>query len=326
MSEDHNQRLGFEKFSKRDGTEHDAHRHRRLTKKTDLREVTVKQACQQLLATDHIDKIIGVFGGGKEATVLVAQESDTGDYVCAKVFRYFTSTIRKRLQGTKHILASDMASIAAKQEYWNLKEMWEAGIAIPKPRLLIDNIVVMDLVNNGQPSIPAPLLREVNLRQKYDVEEILLEALDILADIFLKSHHCHGDYSEHNLMLTEPSSRTTESGLITMDVSQSVQYNRKTFVDTPERIRLDRAINLLETDIYNLNNHFQKKYRLHLNPSEVIEHIVKELPTKLQDFYYNSLDSVPFSSELIEGRYAKQVFRDKAVQERTGMQIQRRKW
>ncbi|MFX0116590.1 MAG: hypothetical protein ACFFB3_18725, partial [Candidatus Hodarchaeota archaeon] len=106
MSEDHNQRLGFAKFQKRGGTQRDEYRQQRLTKKITQREITIAQARDQLLATSKIEKIVGVFGGGKEATVLVAEEAETGDYICAKVFRYFTSTIRKRLRGTKHILES----------------------------------------------------------------------------------------------------------------------------------------------------------------------------------------------------------------------------
>ncbi|MFQ5979137.1 MAG: hypothetical protein ACE5OZ_13510 [Candidatus Heimdallarchaeota archaeon] len=87
MSEDHNQRLGFAKFQKRGGTQRDGHRQQRLTKKVTQREITIAQARDQLLATNKIKKIIGVFGGGKEATVLVAEERGTGEYVwCPATF------------------------------------------------------------------------------------------------------------------------------------------------------------------------------------------------------------------------------------------------
>ncbi|MHA2500857.1 MAG: RIO1 family regulatory kinase/ATPase domain-containing protein [Candidatus Hodarchaeales archaeon] len=332
MSDDYNQRLGFEKFGKRGqdgGTFHDAHRHQRLSKKTVLQEVTVAQACKQLLATGQFQSILGVIGGGKEATVLVAQERETEDYVCAKVFRYFTSTIRKRLRGTRHILASGMAQIAAKQEYWNLMEMHEARVYVPKPRHILGNILVMDLITeNGQSRTPAPLLRDVDLRKVgFDAEEVLYEALDILADLFLKAHFIHGDYSEHNLMLTDPGPGTTENGLITMDVSQSVQYNQKTFINTPERLRIDRAVDILQTDLKNLNDHFQKRYRLCIDPLEVCEQIIQELPTKLRNFYTNHRDSQVYidSADIEDIISSKQVFRDKAVQVRTGRQAQKRK-
>ncbi|MFX0117582.1 MAG: RIO1 family regulatory kinase/ATPase [Candidatus Hodarchaeota archaeon] len=329
MKENHNQRLGFEKFDKRGGSQRDGHHQRRLSKKITQQEVTIAQAREQLLATDRIKKIVGVFGGGKEATVLVAQERETGDYVCAKVFRYFTSTIRKRLRGTKHILESGMAAIAAKQEYWNLDEMYREKCQVPKPRFLIENIVVMDLITeNGDNRTPAPLLRDIDLRKRgFDPEEVLYEALDILADLFLKAHFIHGDYSEHNLMLTDPGPGTTENGLITMDVSQSVQYNQKTFVNTPERLRIDRAVDILQTDLSNLNLHFQKRYRLCIDPLEVCEQIIQELPTKLRNYYTNHRDSQVYidAADIEDIICSKQVFRDKAVQVRTGRQAQKRK-
>lgn len=330
MSEDHNQRLGFAKFQKRGGIQRDGHRQQRLSQKITQQEITVSQARDQLLATDKITKIIGVFGGGKEATVLVAEERETGDYVCAKVFRYFTSTIRKRLRGTKHILESGMATIAAKQEYWNLVEMHNAAIPVPKPRFRTENILIMEFITvNSHNTAPAPLLRDVNLKQAgFDVEDLLYEAIDILANIFLQAQFIHGDYSEHNLMLTDPGPGTTENGLITMDVSQSVQYNQKTFIETPERIRLDKAVDLLETDLFNLNLHFQKKYRRYVDPTEVCAQIIQDLPPKLREFYANHQQDAHVyidNAEKEDILCSKWQFREEAVLGLTGRQAQKQK-
>ncbi|MFX0095779.1 MAG: RIO1 family regulatory kinase/ATPase [Candidatus Hodarchaeota archaeon] len=301
MKEDHNQRLGFDK----DAKEYDEYRYNRQTnQKRKIEEVTIAQAREQLLATGGIAKVLTVLGYGKEATILLAQET-TGEYVCAKVFRFFSSTNQKRLQGTKHLFADDMASLVARTEYWNLVEMYEAGVVVPRPRFFRENILVMDYITAQTGTINrAPLLREVDLNEGYDPEEVLYESLDILEDMFLKSYYIHGDYSEHNLMVTD-------KGLVTMDVSQSVQYNRKTFINTPMRIRLDKALEYLQTDIYNLNQHFAKRYKVFIDPQEAKQQVVEKLPPKLQGFLENQMEILPVSLLPIAAHVGKNRYRSR---------------
>ncbi|MFQ5979138.1 MAG: RIO1 family regulatory kinase/ATPase [Candidatus Heimdallarchaeota archaeon] len=223
-----------------------------------------------------------------------------------------------------------MATIAAKQEYWNLVEMHSAAVPVPKPQFRTENILIMDFITaNGHNTAPAPLLRDVNLKKAgFDVEDVLYEAIDILAEIFLKAHYIHGDYSEHNLMITNPGPGTTENGLITMDVSQSVQYNQKTFIETPERIRIDKAVDLLETDLFNLNLHFQKKYRRYVDATEVCEQIIQDLPPKLREFYkIHQQDSQGYidSADMEDTLCAKWQYREQAVLGLTGRQAQKTK-
>ena len=312
MSTDHNQRLGFDRYGKRAHGREDSRQSRKTKTKRQLKEVTITGAKNQLLAIEEIQKVLSIIGGGKEATVFLV-ENIKGELVCAKVFRYFTSTIRKRLRGTIHLLADDMAALAAKQEYWNLYEMFANNIPVPKPRLLIDNIVIMDFIAEESGShTPAPLLREVDLTY-YDSEELFYESIDILAELFLRGHYIHGDYSEHNLMLTQ------KEVLFTMDVSQSVQYNTRTFIDTPYRIRIDKAVDFLETDIENINQYFRRAYRITINPNEVKEAIINELPQKLRNFLTErTLDIYPSEMHTPEALLGKERYRDKLVHQRTG--------
>jgi len=308
MDNTHNQRIGFD-FSK-DGLDFDSiSQNRQFKSNFQLKEITVAQAKEQLLATKKIAKVLKVIGGGKEATVLLAQEKDTGELVCAKVFRYYTSTIKKRLQGTHHISANGMAGIAASQEYWNLYELHKAGIPVPKPRLLLNNITIMDFIGSDyDKTVPAPLLRDVDVRQFGDPEEIFHESIGLLADMFIKAHYIHGDYSDHNLLITK-------KGLITMDVSQSVQYNQKTFINTPVRIRIDQAVDMLLVDIENINKAFRRNYRLQINSDEILQEIIKELPQHLQNYLGNS-DGIPIHSE---GFYAPEIYLGKEQVRRDGV-------
>lgn len=318
MSSDHNQRLGFGRYGKKAHGREEQYKSRELSSKSRIKEIGITEAKSQLLATGEIKTILAVIGGGKEATVLLAKNY-TDDFVCAKFFRFFTSTIKKRLRGTRHITARDMAALAAKQEYWNLVEMYH-HVPVPKPHLLAGNIVIMDFIakNNGS-TTPAPLIKDIDLTY-YDPEEILHESIDILAQLFLKGKFIHGDYSEHNLMVTQKGS------LITMDVSQSVQYNTKTFTNTPIRIRIDNALKLLETDIENINQYFKRIYRISIDSREVINAITKELPENLQTFLKEKTmeiyPSTLYSSEAYNG---KEQYRSHLVHRRTGTSRQQPK-
>lgn len=312
-----NQKIGFE-FSK-NGRQYDEFRQNRYSNtKTHIKEITVVDATNQLLATNKIKKVLSVIGGGKEATVLLAQEKETDDLICAKVFRYFTSTIRKRLHGTHHIRQDGMASIAAKQEYWNLDELYKANIPVPKPRYLLNNILVMDFISMEDFSEqPAPLLSDVNITDFEDPKNILYEAIDIIARMFIEGKMIHGDYSNDNLMVTE-------NGLVTMDVSQSVQYNQKTYIDTPNRIRIDKAVNFLLADLTNLNKGFQK-YQIGIDPKSVCQKIVEALPEKLLIFLKKAENIVSASRYVPELYHLKEMERGGAMQRRTKKRYQKRK-
>ena len=124
----------------------------------------------------------------------------------------------------------------------------------------------------------------------------------------------HGDYSEHNIMV-----QPNNGKIFTMDVSQSVEYNTKTFVNTGLRIRVDRAVQMLEIDIHNINEYFKRIYRIGVDPEEVINNIKEELPIKLQDFLTERTLEI-YPSELIpsESFSGKSQYRNRIVENRTG--------
>jgi len=312
-----NQKIEFE--SSEDGCQFDEYRQNRYVNiNNKLKEITVAEATSQLLATGNIKRVLSVIGAGKEATVLLAKEKETDELVCAKVFRYFTSTIRKRLQGNHHITKEVMASIAAKQEFWNLYELYEANIPVPKPRYLLNNIMMMDFISIKEDSlVPAPLLSEVKISDIDDPENFLYEAIDIVARMFLEGKMIHGDYSNDNLLVTE-------NGLVTIDVSQSVLYNYKTFTETPTRIRIDKAVDYLLADITNLNKGFYK-YRISIDPKDVCQKILKNMPEKLQNFLENAESILPLSHFVPERYTFKEMERGGSFQRKVKKRYQKKK-
>jgi serine/threonine-protein kinase RIO1 len=224
--------------------------------------------------------------------------------------------IKKSLQGS---LRSDTANAAAKNEYWNLFDMYSAGVPVPRPRKLIQNAVIMDFISNPyDPEKPAPILSDIDIRANSDPEEILHEAINILAKIFLNAHYVHGDYSDYNLLVGK-------DGLVTMDVTQSIQYNQKTFTNTPVRIRIDSAFNIFKTDLHNLNKCFEKKYRISIDEKSVCDEIQRELPKKLQVFL-NKASPIRSSSQYSpELRYLKQLDREQARFQRSKKKHRKKK-
>jgi RIO kinase 1 len=295
LSLDHNQRLGyderghrekkqsrFEQFDKKSQKTTNTVESDKYSRDGQLQEVTVDWAAKTLISYKLADKVHAVLGAGKEATVLLASNND--HFLCAKIYRYFTSTNEKRLQAIydPHIHHDDIASIVAKREYNNLVKMYEADIPVPKPLHCIDNIILMEYIKlDEKNNTPAPMLHEIAIEEFIDPTEALHESIDILANMFLRAKAIHGDYSEHNLMFTE------DRGLVTMDVSQSMEYNCNTFTDTQTRIRIDRALKYLQTDIKNINNYFLKKHKVGIDQQEVRESIFDQLPAKIKEMKEN---------------------------------------
>ncbi|MHA1673793.1 MAG: RIO1 family regulatory kinase/ATPase domain-containing protein [Promethearchaeota archaeon] len=238
-------------------------------------EISMKEIQEQLNAAGKIGKIYSIIGQGKEALVLTAQEILTNQPVCVKIFKFYSSTNKKRIEGTHHIRASGMAMLAAKQEYWNLKEMFNHDIPVPKPLHLLQNILIMDLIPLRQNSIvPAMLLKDYQPKTKSEAEDLLEQSIDIIARLFIETHFVHGDYSLHNLLITN-------GKVYTIDVSQSVQYNIHTFTDTPIRIRVDKAAKILKRDLSNLIQGFKQKFRIIADVDEIYRNIISQIPKHL---------------------------------------------
>jgi serine/threonine-protein kinase RIO1 len=125
----------------------------------------------------------------------------------------------------------------------------------------------------------APLLRDVHLKKidldPIDILEDILNQVDIM---FNKANMVHGDLSEFNIIFSDNKSYI-------IDVSQSRLVNFKTYTNTPIRIRIDRAIDILERDVIKVVNHFDKKYRVQMDIKEILTKLTKNLPEFAKNYY-----------------------------------------
>ena len=209
------------------------------------------------MITDHVIAYVnGAVSAGKES-VLFWGVDDNGNSVALKIYLVSTSNFKKRepyilgdprfsnvKKGTKNLVY-----LWAKKEYRNLSQCYEAGIPVPRPLYLSNNVLAMDFIgDNGAPS--KSLLDS-------DVDENdYKQAITIIKDLYSKAKLVHGDFSEYNIF-------KTENGLIVFDLGSAVD------------LRHPNSQEFLQRDINNITRFFNKRGVSVEDPNAILEEIVK---------------------------------------------------
>ena len=89
----------------------------------------------------------------------------------------------------------ELVKIWVRKEYRNLRRMRKAGIRVPRPRAVLNNVLVMDLI--GDESEPSPRLKDITIDDPKGVFEDLLE---MLAVCWQTCDLAHADFSEYNIL------------------------------------------------------------------------------------------------------------------------------
>ena len=89
----------------------------------------------------------------------------------------------------------ELVKIWVRKEYRNLRRMRKAGIRVPRPRAILNNVLVMDLI--GDESEPSPRLKDITIDDPKGVFDDLLE---ILAVCWQTCDLAHADFSEYNIL------------------------------------------------------------------------------------------------------------------------------
>ncbi len=226
-----------------------------------LEEVFDKQTLMtiyKMMNKGIIDRIFGVVKAGKEARLYWAKGPDGGD-VAVKIYLTSTAEFRrgrlKYIEGDPRFSAVKRSTRAlisawAQKEFKNLELAHSAGVRVPKPIYVEGNVLLMEFIGEG--GVPAPLMRDVELRNPMRVYERLIAHLGAL---YKSAGLVHGDMSEYNVMIWkgEP---------VIFDLSQAV------LKDHP------MAESFLRRDISILNNYFRRAYLLELDDEETFKRIV----------------------------------------------------
>ena len=89
----------------------------------------------------------------------------------------------------------ELVKIWVRTEYRNLRRMRKAGIRVPRPRAVLNNVLVMDLI--GDESEPSPRLKDITIDDPKGVFDDLLE---MLAVCWQTCDLAHADFSEYNIL------------------------------------------------------------------------------------------------------------------------------
>ena len=209
------------------------------------------------MITDHVIAYVnGSVSAGKESVVFWGVTEDDAD-VALKIYLVSTSNFKKRepyilgdprfshlKKGTKNLVY-----LWAKKEFRNLTQCHTAGIPVPNPRSVANNVLAMDFVGtNGAPSKQL-LTSEVD-------ENDYGQAISIIKDMYHKAKLVHGDFSEYNIF------KTTD-GLIVFDLGSAVD------------LRHPNSNEFLKRDISNITKFFNKRGIQVEDPEKLFKEITK---------------------------------------------------
>ncbi len=208
------------------------------------------------MISDHVIAYVnGAVSAGKES-VLFWGVDEKENNVALKIYLVSTSNFKKRepyilgdprfsnlKKGTKNLVY-----LWAKKEFRNLTQCFDAGIPVPKPILVTNNVLAMEFV--GENGSPAHSLLDSQVDQDdYD------QAISIIKDMYNKAKLVHGDFSEYNIF-------KTENGLIVFDLGSAVD------------LRHPNSQEFLKRDINNITRFFNKRGISVEDPTELFEEII----------------------------------------------------
>jgi len=209
------------------------------------------------MITDHIIAYVnGSISAGKESVLFWGVDENNVN-VALKIYLVSTSNFKKRepyitgdprfshlKKGTKNLVY-----LWARKEFRNLSQCHDAGIPVPKPIYVTNNVLAMEFIGENGAPCKSLLVSEVD-------ENDYNQAISIIKDLYHKAKLVHGDFSEYNIF-------KTDKGLVVFDLGSAVD------------LRHPNAQEFLKRDIYNITRFFNKRGIPVENSDELFEEIVK---------------------------------------------------
>lgn len=212
-----------------------------------------------LMNAGTIVEFYGVISAGKESRIYLAKCSMGLSAV--KIYLIKTAEFKKtRMAYVVHDprfkrIPGDFREFIylwAKREYGNLKRAYEAGVPVPKPYFVKNNVLGMQFL--GKDGIRYPTLEEVELEPE-DYKMIYPKVLESMRKLYEDAELIHADLSQFNIFVTE------DLSIYFIDLSQAV-YRTHPLADV-----------FLERDVRNVNNFFMKNGVETLPLDEAIRYI-----------------------------------------------------
>jgi RIO kinase 1 len=157
----------------------------------------------KLLKNQNLNSIEGIISAGKEANVYLAYD-ESGKELAIKIYKIDSNTskwMRNYIIGDPRFkkIPSNVSKIIflwASKEFKNLKRAFNAGLRVPKPIYIKNNILIMEYIGFG--SIPAPKLKDI--KSPKNPLDLFKDVLDFVKNLYQKANLVHGDLSEFNIL------------------------------------------------------------------------------------------------------------------------------
>ena len=213
--------------------------------------------------SDGIIKILDFpISTGKEGNVFRG-ETPKNKLVAVKIYRTSTATFKHNLpyiQGDprfKSLPRNKRGIVYAwtKKEYKNLQRLQKIGVKAPKPIISSNNVLVMEYI--GTKNKPAPLLKDVTIKNPHEVFEKLI---DFITKMYVKGDIVHGDLSSFNILFHK---------------------NKPYLIDLGQGVLLEHPSSdeFLRRDIRNIVKYF-KKFNIQADENEIYSKIIKKKSDK----------------------------------------------
>jgi len=205
-----------------------------------------------------IGDIHGVVKAGKEARIYWAK-NPAGEELAVKIYLTISAEFKKgkmsylegdpRFRNVRHDTRSIVFAWALK-EFKNLELAVKAGVRVPKPFDVKNNVLVMEFI--GKNGVTAPVLREETPKDPAQFYEQLLE---FVKRLYQRANLVHGDISEYNIM---------------------VWRNRPVLFDVAQAVRLEHpmADSFLRRDLNNMYRWFRRYGFAALSTEEAYKRVV----------------------------------------------------
>ncbi len=211
-------------------------------------------ALHALVEKEIIGQLGPLIGKGKESDVYGCMD-DNGNIFALKIYRIGRTSFKsiKRLRSflgnRKHASWLYVNRLAAKKEYDALNKIYELKLDTPKPIGFNRHIIVMSYLRGKELAYHSKIKNPIKMFNK------IIKQVKI---IYQKAKMIHGDLGEFNIVVDH------KDNILIIDWLQWVPS------DHPN------ANSLLERDIRNVCNFFQKKYHIESNPVEIIQSFEKK--------------------------------------------------
>ena len=240
-----------------------------------VNEVLDKRTVMTLykMITDGIlSGVNGSVSAGKESLVFWGL-GPTGADVALKIYLVSTSNFKRRqayMEGDPRFASvrggtRNMVYLWARKEFRNLTQCVEAGIPVPRPIHVANNVLAMEFIDaghasdsgiggDGSSSSSSTRGRPAAQLLHWPVDDSDYRgALSILRDMYAKANLVHGDYSEYNIF------KVRGRGLVVFDLGAAVDR------------RHPNARMFLQRDINNITRFFEKKGVSVDDPGRIME-------------------------------------------------------